>query len=430
MTKKFPNDKVTCISPWYELRINADGSMAYCHAAKISSWEKSDLSFIEWFNKGPLPTKVRENITNGVEVDSCTNCYNAEDKNFISFRQRRNIQGAIFGGEHFKDQVEQSPCYKRMSGTSQTMYPAFFHITLSNLCNLSCRMCFPEFSSQLKSNYNKLELINDNKLLIDWTTDPVKWNNFLQLIENNPQILSLHFMGGEPLFHRKFHEFIDWCIDKQKTDFHLTFVTNATVYNEQLLEKLSKFKSVHIELSVENLHTSNDYIRLGSDFNDIQKNIELFVENKPDNVSIILRTVPQALSIEQYDTLIDFSIKHDISIDNNPLNNPEFLKIVVLPKELKQKITDNLKNKYADILTSTDDTDILDKTVNIRRGAKSLANHINSLISMLEEAEPDNIEELRKKFINYNVTMDKISTVKFKDVYPELLDFYEKYSRI
>lgn len=151
----FSNNDVTCISPWYEIRIDANGSMRGCHAINQDYSEKSDLSFIEWFNKGNEITNIRNSIANGVEYPSCKPCYKNEENNLISFRQRRNIQAAIYSGKYFKQSLEQSPAYSRMVGNVNTFYPAFIHVTLSNLCNLSCRMCFPDYSTQLSSLYKK-----------------------------------------------------------------------------------------------------------------------------------------------------------------------------------------------------------------------------------------------------------------------------------
>jgi len=425
------NEKVTCISPWYELRINSDGSMSFCHAVKKTFWEKSNLNFIDWFNKGESSTAARQNILKGKPVDACQNCYDNEAKGFTSYRQRRNIQGAVYHGENFKDSLEQSPAYPRMQGKVEEMYPAFLHVTLSNLCNLSCRMCFPEFSSQLTDTYKKLNIIDKSvPILEDWSQSDEKWQNFLKLVKGNKQLLSLHFMGGEPLYHKRFHEFIDWAIENNETNYHLTFVTNVTIYDSELIDKLAKFKSVQIEMSIEVMDIVNDYIRIGSDFNVLKDNIQKFLSHKNSNTKMVLRTVPQALSIPKYDTIIDFAIENDCMIDCNVISNPPHLKMNVLPKEFKNDLVNKLKTKYADIL-GIEDMDKITKISQIREPQKALfRSHINYLIAALEEAEPENIEELRQKFIQYNIDMDTQSTLKFKSVYPELVDFYEKYSNI
>ena len=212
----FPNNKVTCIGPWYELRIDANGSMRSCHALKQAYAESSELSFLDWFNNGNEITNIRNHIIEGKEYPGCNTCYKSESSNIISYRERRNIQAAIYHGDYFSDSLLQSPAYKRMTGNYR-MYPAFIHVTLSNLCNLKCRMCFPQYSSQLTDAYKKINWIDkDTPTLIDWTNDDVKWNEFLEFVKNNDNLMSLHFMGGEPLFHKRFYEFIDWSIENNK----------------------------------------------------------------------------------------------------------------------------------------------------------------------------------------------------------------------
>jgi hypothetical protein len=185
---------------------------------------------------------------------------------------------------------------------------------------------------------------------------------------------------------------------------------------------------VHIELSIENLHQTNEYIRIGSCVDQIKNNILLFLENKSHNMNIVLRTVPQALSIEHYYILIDFALEHSLPIDSNFLFSPSFLKINILPKELKQRIIKELYTRYSSILE--EDSSHLELTVRVRHEQKSVVQNIRAVIRLLEEQEPNNIDELRKKFIEYNTEMDKISSLKFKDVYPSLLEFYEKYYKM
>ena len=420
--KKFPNDNVTCISPWYELRIDANGSMRCCHYIRQNETEKSNLSFLDWFNHGNQPTVLRNNIINGVESSACSACYYNEKNKLISHRMQRNIQAAVYHGEYFKESLMQSPAYNRMNG-DKTIYPAFMHITLSNLCNMKCRMCFPAYSSQLADAYKKINWMSkDEPTLLDWTVDDNKWNEFLELVKNNNRLMALHFMGGEPLYHKKFYEFIDWCIDNNKTDFHLTFVSNGTIFKESLVNKLKHFKSIQIEISIENMHETNDYIRMGSDYKTIQENILKFVRK---GILIVLRTVPQALSIMHYDTILDFALKHKLVFDSNVLDNPQYLKCFVLPNDLKNEIAAKIRSKYMHILSSDEKID-----PSAVRSVNGIKNQIESLLVRLEESEPDNIEYLRQEFVRHNIELDKVSELKFTEMYPKLLNFYAKYSTI
>lgn len=234
-------------------------------------------------------------------------------------------------------------------------------------------------------------------------------------------------MGGEPLYHKRFYEFIDWCLANEKTDFHLTFVTNGTLCNVELLNKLKHFKSIQIEISIENLHETNNYIRINSSYTVVKENILNMVKYLGIN-SIVIRTVPQALSIIHYDTLLDFAIDHKLPIDSNIIYKPEHLKCYVLPKELKDILIDKIKTKYANILSHEySDNPIARIRTNNLQGIK---NHIEAILILLDEREPDNIEDLRHQFVEYNNKLDSVTEYKFTEIYPELLKFYAKYSTI
>jgi len=416
------------MSPWYELRIDANGTLTYCHAS--ADKEITNDGFLKWFNSGKSISIARNQIQEGTPVSGCQKCYVTENKKLLSHRHRRNLQAAIYQGKYFQESLKQSPALNRMLGNVKNIKPAFMHVSLSNLCNLSCRMCNPQFSSNLTTVMKKINLIsNDTPTLLDWTKDSSKWKEFCNLVLDNTELICLHFMGGEPLYNKKFYEFIDLCIDNNRTNFNLTFVTNGTFFNTSLIEKLKKFKSVAIEISVENFHITNDYIRMGSNYKNVQKNIKFLLRRCGPTIDVVLRTVPQALSIMHYYTLIDFALENNISIDFNLLSSHPFLKIFVLPDNIKQIIIDDLQSKYGYLLNYKISN--IERLINIRSTSKlkeQMTSHIESLLELLNEPVGDNINELRQQFIKFNSKFDQESNFKFLELYPELQNFYHEYN--
>lgn len=423
----FPNNDVTCVSPWYSLRIDTDGTYKFCDFA--TDFEKSTLLPSQWFAGGRLIVESRQNIQQGRQTPGCARCYHKTDTQIDSYRQRKNLQAAIHHGPYFQESLAQSPAQLRIqSSFLDQKKPGFIHVSLSNLCNLACRMCSAKFSSKVAAVHKKMNVVSaDAPTLVDWTSNNEMWEDFSQnLVLNNAELVCLHFMGGEPLYHEKFFQLIKDCVDQDKTDFHLTFVTNGTSWPEKLTWMLSKFRSVTIEISLENLHITNNYVRHGSDYQLIQSNLLELLSIKTDTISIVLRPVPQALSIEHYDSLIDFAIQHKLHIDANVLVTPRELSIVVLPKSIKKLIINKFKTKYAHMLGVDAQLDVR----NIRNQEKlqsQISYHIQRIIDFLSEPEPDDIEDLRCKFVRYNQNFDRATATKFEQYYPDLLDFYEKY---
>jgi MoaA/NifB/PqqE/SkfB family radical SAM enzyme len=387
------------------------------------------MALSDWFSLGQSP--IRQKIQQGTALSGCQRCYKTESQSIVSNRNRSNLKSSIYAGNFFRNSLLQSPSWPRLCKSNlPDKKPAFLHVSLSNLCNLGCKMCSPKFSSHLTSTLKKINLISpDTPNLLDWTQDASRWQQFCDLVVNNPDLFCLHFMGGEPLLHKKFHELIDLCIEKKSTNFHLTFVTNGTVYNKELITKLKHFKSIAIEISIENFHPTNDYIRQGGNMQTIKKNILNFIKNRNDRFDVVLRTVPQALSVMHYDTILDFAFEHEITIDMNNLSDPAYLKISILPREIKQKVAQKFTSKYLN--NNAVEHDVSSRAFLLRNQTEfniQLQDHVKNIIKLLQEPEPENIDAIRQQFVNYNKIFDQSST-RFIELYPDLELFYHEYSQ-
>jgi sulfatase maturation enzyme AslB (radical SAM superfamily) len=424
----FENNNVTCMSPWYELKINSNGEYTYCHASK--DHEKSTMLPSDWFNNGSAVNQARNQIKHGHSVSGCRECYQTEQAKLLSYRNRRNLQAAIYPNNFFKQSLHSSPAWNRMNGKTQHIMPSFIHVSLNNVCNMACRMCTPDNSSKLSATFKKAGIISAIPAISDWTQDSKKWQDFCSLVIDNSSLMCLHFMGGEPMLAKKFYELIDLCIKKNAVNFHLTFVTNGTIVDTEIIKKLRHFKSVCIEVSIENFHPSNDYIRLGGNYKQLKRNIELLLTHRSDTISVVLRTVPQALSIIHYDTIIDFAVKHDVAIDSNIISRPEYLKIFVLPTKVKQQLKIQLSEKYRELIDSTSTNTAVSSLVSLRNNSQvltQLSTHVRLLLTLLTETETENMHLLRQQFVDYNCKIDTVSGLKFTSVFPVLGEFYNEY---
>jgi pyruvate-formate lyase-activating enzyme len=423
----FPNDAVTCITPWYEIRINSDGTVTYCQSV-LTAKDPRPSNFIQWFQQGDLISNARTSIQTGNKVSGCNKCYANEQKGYLSFRNRSNHKAAIYDN-FFKESLKQSPAYRQLTDISIDQLPSFIHVSLNNLCNLGCRMCSPYNSSKVGQIFYKAGLSENKNFFHDWTDDPQLWDSFIDLILKNDNLKSLHFMGGEPLLHKKFRQLLDIFIKSNKTNFDLTFVTNGMFLDAKLIEVLHQFDSVQIEISIENFHNTNDYVREGSDYSQIQHNIESILPLIDDKFTVVLRTVFQALTALHYNTLLAFAVKHRLNVDNNILSNPRFLHAVVLPGALKQQIVKKLEkfkkahlpdNTVSDVLAIRNKTEYL---ADIKRVT-------DQVIAVCSEPEPDNVNWLRSEFVKFNSKIDQVTGSQFVEHYPELADFFSQYHNL
>lgn len=411
-----------CIGPFAEIRINSDGSLNFCHAAVQSDISHQDyiskIRLTDYFH-GQTVNTVRQTLQNGQFLDSCRQCYSAEQAGCVSFRQRRNLQAAVFPGSDMPQSVSESRFLNNFDISSK---PRFYHVSFSNLCNMACMMCYPKFSTRLQTITQHTQKINTPMPgLLDWTAAPA-WDDFCQHLLDNNDIMCLHVMGGEPMYHKKFKALLEVLCSNQHTDFHFSVVTNGTIYDQQLMDMLENFRSVQIEISIEGVDSANDYIRHGHSTKSTLSNIQKFLRNRSDRVGIVLRTVPQALSIPGYHKILQYCLENNIIVDSNVLLQSDFLRSNVLSDDIKDRI-EHLLNPYLmqDSITVQD--------INCRNKGRinaSISNNAKFVISQMHEPISD-VEEARRQLADYCKSWDRHRGYNINEYIPELSDFLSQY---
>lgn len=420
------NSKTYCSGPYSEIRIDSAGYFNYCHAASNKDIPVEDhiskFTIDEYFTNSNTIKKVKGIIETGGKVTKCSNCYDAEKQNLVSFRQRRNLQQGIFTGNDFEQSLDESPIWQKRA---DKLKPKFYHISFSNICNMACLMCNANHSSLLATNLKKANLIDSSvPILRNWAEGPA-WEQLCDHLLSNDEIVCIHIMGGEPLYNKKFKELLLTLDRNNHTDFHFTFVTNGSIYDPEIIPILLKFKSIAIEISLEGTTPANDYIRHNSNTAEILENIKKWCSHRSPTFDIVLRSVPQALSVLHYDTLLKFAQDENLIIDSNILHNPSYLRANILPENLKQIVRDKLsKFIYNDAsLSSIHDINSRDNS----RVVDAIKN--NALLVLAQVDEPCNDLELnRKQFINYCSKYDQVRNYHIKDYIPELVDFVNDYN--
>lgn len=425
-----PNQKIFCNVPWSNFHLYWDGSFGSCCAEqdKIYDVEKNDIYNItnmtisEWYNSAPMQ-ELRKNIHTDIGINSCRQCYKLEKNGHESNRIRENFKSVIFTEQSFHKSYKQSPWLNefekgKINGETNLL-PIDWHIDLGNECNFACKMCDEKASSKIASHL-KTHGKYIGPTLTDWSKNEKAYANFLQAIDTI-SVNRIHFMGGEPTISTTFYKIIDYLIENKRNEISLSFVTNGSKLNLSLVEKLKFFKSVDIEISIESLEKNNEYIRQGCKTTELIKTIKDFigVDNK---INIVLRTVPQLLSINTYVNLLDFAYENQLVIESIPLLDPDFLQIKVLPVDIRHKISNNLLN-FKEKLAQN----IQFKQIQNGRSqgtiTEKLIRECDTLINMCNQPIPNNITELESKLCNHLLFWDKIYKLNAIEIYPEYNDW-------
>lgn len=428
------NQKIFCNVPWTNVHLYWDGSFGMCCSEKNKIYEnKLDFTYNirkmtinEWFNSKPMKD-ARVDILGDSKLTSCAGCYSEEISGFESRRARENFKSNIFTLTRFDKSFAQSKWNSRFLSAldrQDQASPIDWHIDLGNECNLCCKMCGPAASSLMASKYKKWNI--EFTPVKNWVHDELAWQNFLLSIDNTPNLNRLHFMGGEPMLNKRLYQIIDYLLEKKKTDINISFVTNGTFYDDNFYDKLLKFKSCDIEVSIESVNNTNLYIRQPG-IDSTLPNIKKLITKQSDKFHIVLRSVPQLLNVNDYHEYILFAWDNKISIQSIPLTRPAYLAIKVLPKNIRQGFKENylrVKNKILE--ESKNEINALVTGRDPSRLHIQLVKECDGILAMLDDEVPMNIAELEKELSLWLSRWDKEFKLNAYNFYPEYADFFQK----
>ena len=219
---------------------------------------------LEIFNS-PQYEKLRDDLSNGIKNEACTVCWKLEEKGLKSFRQSSSLEGG-----------------------SEGLFE--FDITLSNLCNLACRMCNIGSSHQLgkdveamrangtheqfqEASDKAMPLVRgviydkDSNEVIDW------------LMNNTHQITMLRASGGEPFYDRRVIKVLEKYVkDDTAKNTTLKFHTNATQFTPEIADLLNNFKDQGHTFSIDGTQRTYNYIRHNSDWVNLNNSIDCYLD--------------------------------------------------------------------------------------------------------------------------------------------------------
>jgi MoaA/NifB/PqqE/SkfB family radical SAM enzyme len=308
---------------------------AYTSNIKLNSkdqyWESSQLK------------NIQKNMLDNIRDEGCGICWKKEDRGYSSLRQHSN---QIYSSH--LDDVKQSKTADQ---------PFYIDLRLGNLCNLKCRMCISEWSSQIAGEI----LDNPNEDWLDTPTQKVieldndTWNILHKWI---PYVRRVFMTGGEPTIIKRNLDYIKEINDSgHSKDVELIFTTNATNINQQFIDIGKKFKSVSFNVSVDAVGELARYIRYPSDWSTIENNLK----NIKHGVS--LNTTIQWLNMTRLNEIFDYIENCGMAFGGiwfQLVTDPAYLDPIYAPKFMKEKCISDIDNflnrpflqeeKYNDIL--------------------------------------------------------------------------------
>ena len=387
-----------CILPWIHFYSNPDGNVLPCcignHRTPLGNVQTQ--SVIEVWNSTRYK-EMRLNMLSGNRCKECNSCYQAEDAGVNSFRQSVNRDYAEF--LNYADETNAD-------GSLDTMKLKYLDIRWSNICNFKCRGCSSTYSSSWATEDNKT---GHNKKVFIFAGGENNDTLYDQLKPYISEVKEIYFAGGEPLLMDKHYDILQHLIDTDNTDIKIRYNTNlSSLYykNISVIDLWKNFSNIHLNVSLDSWGERAEYIREGTEWDKLVKNIKTVRDNCP-HIHFGIAAVISAFNVYTLPEFIDYMLDNDL-VDSTTtasfysLINPSFYSFDILDHDLKIKILEKLsKRKYNNYIDS----------------------QVNNVIKQVESSST-NIE-LQRQFKHYTDYYDSIRNRKFIDTFPELKEFYE-----
>jgi MoaA/NifB/PqqE/SkfB family radical SAM enzyme len=337
--------------PFTGLATREDGAIcACCRSYPVGFIDKNNLEDI-WNND--VMKRIRKQVLNDERPVECKPCFDLEDQGVESLRQR-HIAGKIP-----EARINLYPNALDNLGDDYTMpfEIATIELKLNNLCNLKCRMCHPGDSTswndwdQVEEFYKKEKsiiavLIDNHNLknkphLDKFEDNPNWWNSFEKLL---PYFRRVEFAGGEPLMDPQHYRILDM-LAPYGDQIEIKYATNLTMLgksNRTVWQYWPKFKSVAVNVSIDGIWDSYDYIRGNGSFSEIVHNIKQ-IQTIPNISRIVGAVTVQVSNVLVLDKIIEYFLD-DIGIifHSHRVSFPVELSVQVLPPELKALAVERL----------------------------------------------------------------------------------------
>lgn len=375
-----------CSSPWFHMRIANDGNFSFCRWSNnaVSMFNIRDVDPGVFFQQHMQ--SIRSHLLQGQAFDGCSNCYQMEQNNKVSGRQKQLLKTGI-RLEQFEKTLVSSLWVNTFADQQFTQLPQDWQIDLGNYCNSACVFCKPSSSSRLASEWKRIGLINQMPAP-NWTDSPELVNRFVTLLKQSKHIQYLHFIGGETLITPAFRTILEALVNAGLNQTAtIGFTTNLIAWDSEVVDLLTQFDNVHLGMSIETFESVNDYVRWPATTTKVNETLNRWSAVAETHGWLRqFRTTPTVLTIDNLLSVYDYAWDHGISIEScNFLNEPKFMRPSVLPMQYREQTILRMENWIAVKKSNAD------QIVNIRNphsAQQQIVQDLQSYVNYLKN-EPD-----------------------------------------
>lgn len=336
-----------CILPWIHLEIQQGGNCTTCCKTQleVDLGKLNKTPFLDILNHSEQ-IQTRKNMLEDKPTKACSDCYRDESLGHLSLRQRSNL--------YYRDYYDSAMANMNADYKLLQSNLVYLGLRFSNLCNLKCVYCSSHYSTSIKDNHNIGHL----------KTFDSKKEMELFLEEYCKNVETYYIAGGEPFLDPLHIEFLRYLATNNLVQTSLTYNTNLSIpleKREDLFDLWKKFKSVIFCASLDASHSVGEKIRVGLDWQVVEKNIRIVNERLGiDKVKIYITVT--SLNALEICNFIDYLIKEKLCLPNgiifNFLSSPLEYHIGQIDINVKNTLMEDIRSFRKKLLLNYDLNDV------------------------------------------------------------------------
>lgn len=394
------DNKVFCMLPWVHMHLWPAGHTYPCCMSDptfpIGNTQEQSLQEI-W--NGPQMRKLRLNMLQNKKSLECRRCYELEETGMWTLRKSAN---ANF--KHHKDRALNT----NSDGSAGEVNLAYMDIRFTNLCNLKCRSCGPQFSSSWFEDHKATHGDPGHPKILKVRDDMLNFMDELEPLLSSVE--RVYWAGGEPLITEEHYRILDKWIDMGKRDVKMDYTTNFTQMKykrKSAFDYWNSFDHIRVAASLDANHARAEYLRKNMDWQQVVQNRKDMIEQ----CSHVYFEITPTVSVYNVLNLPDFhkewieeGLLEPQNIRINILLDPTYMRLQILSESMKEKV----RKRYDEHLT------YLNQFKNINTVKQDYLN-------ILKFLETDRSNE-RDIWLYKTLKLDKLRDENLFQIFPELVD--------
>lgn len=361
-----------CPLPFSHQHVQPNGEIRFCCAARPDSNKNVDGrtlnvnqdTLLEAWNS-PSIKNLRLDLIQGKTPEECNYCWERENAEHTQGTSMRIDFLSRIPINTVQDRID----YALENNGEVNQNPFDFQIMSGNLCNLSCKMCTPQYSTSYSKFYSNKGIrdfkeIRFSQKYMPSDIEETHFNATYDWPNTNPlniilqdyfdDIQSIFLIGGEPTIIEGTFNFLEHIIELgYQKKIYPWISTNCTNINKKLIDLLDQFDRTGMNLSLDGMDEIAYIQRTPSNWNQIQSNVDKLIDwaqtrKRSKFTNFNVHSVVTSLNIHHIASfwlyLIERYSTRDFSISFMPVvEQYDNFSIGIIPKKIAELILEETK---------------------------------------------------------------------------------------